>query len=184
MAAKAPPAPATPLPRPSPVRPVPPPINSPQYQPPPPPPGPKPPAAWRLKVGKAVPWLFLIFLGGVVMQIALAGAGLLGDDAYWATGRSEFLDAHVVFVHVLELFPILFILTGFIGLDRQAGWVGLVLFFLIGLQYALIEQAGIVRSFHVLNALVIFTLALLMTLSRIPWRPRYIDPTPAPRPKA
>ena len=184
MAAKAPPAPAAAMPRPTPVRPVPPPINSPQYQPPPPPPGPKQSAAWRLKVGKAVPWLFLVFLGGVVMQIALAGAGLLGDDGYWASGRSDFLDAHVMFVHILELFPLLFILTGFIGADRQAGWAGVVLFLLFGAQYALIEQEGVVRSFHVLNALVIFTLALLMTLSRIPWRPRYIDARPAPKLKA
>lgn len=173
--------PAPPVLKPTPVRPVPPPLNTPEG---------KAILAereaaaaaaraelprWRRGFRKAVPWLFLILLGCVVMQIALAGAGLLGDEAYWATGASDFLDAHLLFVHVLELFPLLIIFAGFLGADKEAGWSGVALLVLVELQYALIGLEGVARSFHVLNALVIFTLTLLMTLSRIPWRPRYID---------
>jgi hypothetical protein len=139
---------------------------------------------WRRFFRKAVPWLFLILLGCVVMQIALAGAGLLGDEAYWTTGTSEFLDAHIFFVHILELFPVLILLAGFLGADKEAGWSGVGLLVLTELQYMFIALDGVARSFHVLNALVIFTLTLLMTLSRIPWRPKFIDAAPAAKGKA
>ena len=140
---------------------------------------------WRRFFRKTVPWLFLVFLGGVVMQIALAGAGLLGDDAYWVdsayvggdvTAQSaEYLSVHATFVHGLELVCVLVILAGFLGADKEAGGVGIGLFVLISVQYALVGLAGVARSFHVLNALVIFTLTLLMTLSRIPWKPKLFD---------
>ena len=139
--------------------------------------------AWRRFFGKSVAWLFLILLGCVVMQVALAGAALLGDPAYWITGVSEFLDGHRTFVHVIELLTVLLVVAGFLGADRQAGLVGIALFFLVGFQYPLVlEFTGVVRSFHVLNALIIFTLTLLMTLSRIPWRPGFIDAAPASKP--
>lgn len=140
--------------------------------------------AWRRFFRKSVPWLFLILLGCIVMQIALAGAGLLGDENYWLTGASEFLDAHIFFVHVVELFPLLILIAGFLGADKQAGWTGLAILLLVELQYMFISLDGVARSFHVLNALVIFTLTLLMTLSRIPWRPSFIDAAPAPKSKA
>lgn len=165
------------------IQPVPPAMNSPERlaAPPEPAPGPKPLPRWRKGFRAATAWLFLVFLGGVVMQIGLAGAGLLGDDAYWTTGESEFLAAHVTFVRILELFPVLLIVCGFLGADKQAGLSGIALVFLIGVQYALIQQDGVVRSFHVLTALIIFTIALLMTLSRIPWRPHFLDAPPAPK---
>jgi hypothetical protein len=127
---------------------------------------------WRRPFRAAVPWLFLVFLGTVVMQIALAGAGLVGDPDYLLLGTSPFLRVHVEFVHVLELFPVLLIVAGFLGGDKEAGWVGVALLLLIGAQYAFIGLEGVARSFHVLNALVIFTFAMLMTLSRIPWKPK------------
>ena len=140
---------------------------------------------WRRFFRASVPWLFLIFLGGVVMQIALAGAALLGDDSYWiestyvggeATSYSrEFLGGHATFVHILELFAVLVVVAGFLGADKEAGGVGIALFVLISVQYFLVGLQGVARSFHVLNALVIFTLTLLMTLSRIPWRPKLFD---------
>jgi hypothetical protein len=165
--------------RPAPIRPVPPAMNSPERLA-------EPPAApedrslpkWRLGFRAAVPWLFLILLGGIVMLIGLAGAGLMGDGQYWITGASEFLNAHMALVHIVEALPVLIVLAGFLGGDRQAGWAGVALMVLIGMQYALARLDGVERSFHVLNALIIFTLVLLMTLSRIPWRPKYIDAPP------
>lgn len=145
--------------------------------------------AWRRFFRAAVPWLFLVFLGMVLMQVALAGAGLLGDDRTWETsedgavyvgGRvsaqsAEYLSAHATFVRGLELACVLLVLAGFLGADKEAGGVGIALLLLIGLQYALVNAGGIARSFHVLNALIIFTLALTMTLSRIPWKPKLLD---------
>jgi hypothetical protein len=160
--------------KPTPVRPVPSALNSPERRaapPPPPPPAVKPLPKWRRGFRKALPWLFLILLGCIVMQIGLAGAALLGDPAE----APDFFAAHVDFVHILELFPLLIAIAGFLGADKQAGWVGVALLVLVEAQYALIELDGVARSFHVLNALLIFTLTLLMTLSRIPWRPSYID---------
>lgn len=165
--------------KPTPVRPVPPPLNTPEGQ-----------AAleereaaaaaskelpkWRRGFRTACTWLFLILLGGVVMQVGLAGAGLLSDTG----DNQEFLDAHMAFAGILHLLAILIALAGFLGADRQAGISGIVLFLLMGIQFPLIHASGVTPSFHVLNALVIFTMALLMTLSRIPWRPHYLD---APR---
>ncbi|MFA5942968.1 MAG: hypothetical protein WC876_00705 [Candidatus Thermoplasmatota archaeon] len=163
--------------KPNPVRPVPPALNSPERlaNPPPAEPAVQPLPGWRLNFRKAVAWLFLIMLGCVVMQIALAGAGLLGDEQYWITGVSAFLNAHIFFVHVLELLPLLIAVAGFIGADKEAGWSGIAILVLVEVQYAFIGLEGVARSFHVLNALIIFTFTLLMTLSRIPWRPTYID---------
>jgi hypothetical protein len=163
--------------KPTPIRPVPPAMNSPERmaEPPAPEPAAKTLPKWRAGFRKAVPWLFLILLGCVVMQIALAGAGLLGDAAYWTTGMSKFLDAHMSFVHILELAALLIAITGFLGADKEAGWAGIAIVVLVELQYMLIEMEGVIRSFHVLNALLIFTLSLVMTLSRMPWRPKYID---------
>lgn len=119
-------------------------------------------------------WLFLTFLGGVVMQVGLAGAGLLSG-----VGEEEFLVAHVEFAPILLLLCLLIILAGFLGADQQAGVAGIALVVLIVVQaFLIMAEDGIVRSFHVLNALIIFTLALLMTLSRIPWRPHFLDAPP------
>lgn len=174
------------------VQPVPPPLNSPQgralveerlaaeAQ------AKKQLPGWRRFFRKATMWLFLILLGCIVMQIGLAGAGVLGDDQYPSEDTLHFIDAHRTLVHAITLLAVLIVAAGFLGADKEAGWVGVGLFFLVGFQYPLIlEFTGVVRSFHVLNALIIFTLALLMTLARIPWRPHFLDgPAPPTAPKA
>ncbi|HUR24509.1 MAG TPA: DUF6220 domain-containing protein [Candidatus Thermoplasmatota archaeon] len=142
------------------VRPVPPAINSPDYQPPDKP-APQQTPRWRLACKAAIPWLFTVLLACVILQISLAGAGLLSDP--------EYLEAHRNFVHVFELLPIVILVVGLLGRDWLGASMGGALFLLIGIQYPLIEATGMARSLHVLNALLIFTVCVLLLRERVPW---------------
>lgn len=155
--------------KPAPVRPVPPAMNSPAYQPPEPV-KPREPG-WRRASRVAIPWLFLVMLGCIILQISLAGAGVLADPQY--------LDVHSDFVHVFEFLPLLIILAGVLAKDWPATGAGVALFFLIGLQYAFIEATGMVRTGHVLNAMMIFAIAMLMMHERLPWKKVKAAPAPA-----
>jgi hypothetical protein len=121
-------------------------------------------AAWRRPFAAATPWLFAVLLAVVILQVGLAGAGLLSDPSYLAV--------HMEFVHVLEGVGLLAILCAFLGGDRLAGWSAVALYVLIGAQYALIRAAGLLRAAHVLNALLIFAVTLLVLRERLPWTPR------------
>ena len=154
--------------KPAPVRVVPPAINSPEYRPPEPPVAREP--GWRRASRLAIPWLFLVMLGCIILQISLAGAGLLADPDY--------LQAHRDFVHVFEFLPILLVLAGILAKDWPTTGAGVALFVLIGAQYAFIEATGMVRAGHVLNAMMIFAIAMLMMHERMPWK--RAKPAPAP----
>ncbi len=145
--------------KPTPVRPVPPAMNSPAYEPPAPV-VPETPM-WRRACKASVPWLFTVLLACVILQIGLAGAGLLSDPQY--------LQAHRDFVHVFELLPLLILLVAVLGKDWLGATAGGGLFLLIGIQYPLIEATGMTRSLHVLNALLIFTTCILLLRERVPW---------------
>lgn len=124
----------------------------------------KPTAAWRLKLGFAIPWLLAATVGALVLQIYLAGAGLLGADAY--------LDTHALFANafIRGLFTLL-ILVGFIGADWRMGVVGVVLTVLLEAQYGLIgATAGEIRGLHAANGAVMLVTASIALMRRLPWR--------------
>jgi hypothetical protein len=146
--------------RPAPVRPVPPALNSPGYEPPAPPAPPGPPY-WRTACRHAIPWLFTVLLACVILEIALAGAGLLSDPDY--------LQAHRDFMLFFVLLPFFILVVGLLGRDWLGATAGGALFLLILLQYPLIQATGMTRSVHVLNAMLIFTTCVLLLRERVPW---------------
>jgi|ERR1051326_2334390 hypothetical protein len=154
------------MPRPTPVRPVPPPLNSPERQAegktvlkPDPVPLPK----WRRGFGATVPYVVALYLCGLLIQVFLAGYGL----SEVGNGGMQF---HVAFAHVIEVVPLVLILVGFLGGDKVAGTVGIVLFVLFQLQYAFIgAPVAVVRALHPTNALVMFGLTLALLLKRPMW---------------
>ena len=150
---------ATPVLKPEPVRPVPPALNSPDYEPPAPPP-PKVPY-WQESCKHAIPWLFTVLLACVILEIALAGAGLLSDLSY--------LQAHSNFMLFFVCLPALILVVALLGKDWLGATAGGGLFVLILLQYPLIEATGMTRSLHVLNAMLIFTTCVLLLRERVPW---------------
>ncbi|MEA3203409.1 MAG: hypothetical protein QOI63_1084, partial [Thermoplasmata archaeon] len=97
----------------------------------------------------------------------LAGVGLLAPDP-------ASLRAHTQFVHVIEGVGLLAILAAFLGGDRLAAWTAVALYVLVGLQYALIRQTGLLRGAHVLNALLVFGATLLVVRERLPWGRRAV----------
>jgi hypothetical protein len=173
--AQAPPAPT--LPRPTPVKPIPPPLNSPEGRaaaeakaqagaPPPP----KPLPRWRRGFRAVVPWLSVLFLCGLVVQVFFAGYGLMelgGQGMEW----------HLGFAHVIELVPLLLILCGFLGADRFGGSVGIVLLVLFQLQYLFIgleDAPPTVRALHPTNAAVMIAVTMWLVLRRPIWHGRSI----------
>jgi hypothetical protein len=158
------------------VRPVPPAINSPDYQPPERPVA-KPTPRWRDGFAHAVPWLLAVMLTTVILQIALGGAMALGGDY-------DYREAHATLAGILHLVPLLVLVTGLLSKDWPATAAGGAVLFLVVVQYPLIELTGAVRSMHVLNALLIFTITLLTMHERMPWVKR-VKPAPAAKaPKA
>jgi Family of unknown function (DUF6220) len=150
---------ATPVLKPEPVRPVPPALNSPDYEPPAPEPAKVP--YWRESCKHAIPWLFTVLLACVILEIALAGAGVLSDLTY--------LDAHRNFMMFFVCLPLLILVVALLGRDWLGATAGGGLFVLILLQYPLIEATGMTRSLHVLNAMLIFTTCVLLLRERVPW---------------
>lgn len=154
------------MPRPMPIKPVPPPLNSPEGRAAArtePDPGPKPLPRWRRGFAAVVPWLTALYLCGLVIQVFLAGYGLqdLGANG---------MEYHVAFAHVIEIVPLLLILVGFLGADRMAGVMGIVLFVLFQLQYAFVAASSdILRAMHPVNAVVMAGLTLALLLKRPMW---------------
>lgn len=118
--------------------------------------------AWRSRAAATVPYLLMAMVAGTLIQAYLGGAGYMADGSYFATHKS--------FVHLLELFPVLLAVAGFLGRDKVAAWSGVALFFLIGFQYGLVRADGLVRALHVANGFVIFGVALILLVQRWPWR--------------
>lgn len=163
--------------RPAPVRPVPPAINSPGYQPPPPPPGPKPEPGWRRGMRKAVPWILIVMMGTVVLQIALGAAMAVGGDY-------TYLPAHGAMAGLLHLLPLILLIVALLAKDWPAAGAGGAVLVLVFIQYPLIELVGAMRGLHVLNALLIFTIALLTMHERMPWVKRIKPAKPTKPAKA
>src|SRR5687767_12384156 len=105
----------------------------------------KPVAPWRLKLGKAIPYLFGLFVLGGLVQVFLAGYGI---ENLGAQGMGYHLD----FAHILEMVPLLIVLVGFLGADWRAGVGGIVLFALFWAQYMLLEaDQAVVIALHAAN---------------------------------
>lgn len=116
---------------------------------------------WRWVMRKVAAWLNLILLVCVVIQVFLAGAYLFGGMT---------IDAHINFVHLFEMIPLLLILFGFLGRNKWMGIGGIVLFVLIAAQYAVIAIGGMVAAAHAVNALIIFGVSLMLLQRSPPWK--------------
>jgi hypothetical protein len=159
--------------RPAPVKPVPPPLNSPEGQAAAkakqaPPEAPKPLPRWRKGFAAAVPWLAVLFLCGLVVQVFFAGYGLM------EVGHQG-MDWHLAFAHVIELIPLLLILCGFLGADRFGGVLGIVLLVLFQLQYVFISlETPTLRALHPTNAAIMVAVTMWLVLRRPIWHGRSI----------
>ncbi len=108
-----------------------------------------------------------LFVGAIILQVFLAGAGALVHPRYWPM--------HMAWGHIITSFPILMLA---IGLLARLPWrmLGLtaLLFVLFVLQYVFLwvlpDVVGIValRALHAVNALAFFWLAVY--LAQHAWR--------------
>lgn len=116
----------------------------------------KPVAPWRLKLGKAVPWLFTLFAAGALVQVFFAGYGIENLGA-------QGMEYHRGFAHVIEVVPLLIILVGFLGADWRGGVWGIVLFVQFQAQYAfLASDLAAVNALHAANGAAMLVVAAVM----------------------
>ena len=124
----------------------------------------KPIASWRLKLGKALPYLFALFVLGGLFQIFLAGYGIenLGDQG---------MDYHITFAHALEMLPLVIVIVGFLGADWRSGVAGIVLFALFFLQYMVLDSNhAAILAVHAANGALMTLIAFTFVLRRLPGR--------------
>jgi hypothetical protein len=118
--------------------------------------------AWRQWTRR----LYLLAAGlvgvSIVLQVFFAGAAVLVDPAYWATHRA--------FGHTIDVAVIVLLL---IGLATRLPWrlqaLGGLLYVLMFLQFLflhLMPQIGVplLRALHAVNALALFSVAVLLVL--------------------
>lgn len=130
----------------------------------------KPVASWRLKLGKAIPWLFGLFALGALVQVFFAGYGIENLGA-------QGMDYHVTFAHVIEVLPLLILIVGFVGADWRAGVGGIVLLVQFQLQYVFLAgDYAVVHALHAANGAAMIVVAAAFAMRRI----RRATPTPAP----
>lgn len=119
-------------------------------------------SSWRRFARAAYGWFAAFFLACVILQVLLAGYGVLGGGT---------MLAHTTFIHWFEFVPLLLVLLGATGRLGRASWVwGIVLLVLIELQYVFANVPWLpLRSLHTVNALAIFAAAWHLTLRW--WKP-------------
>lgn len=149
-------------------------------------PPPKSPPAWRLKLARVTPWLYLLFLAGVLIQVYLAGYGIENLGA-------QGMDLHIDLAHAIEMIPLLIIVVGFLSIDWRAGVGGVVLLALFFGQY--MSLGGLdarVLALHAFNGVLIAVVTMAFLMRRLPWKalPQPVPAKPAqpaarpPSPKA
>ena len=129
-----------------------------------PPPGPTPrpevehtagPAAatgWRRAAGIAYLVIAALFIVSVFVQFFLAGLGTFGAESF---------EAHKDFAGVFHLFALLLLILALLVRRNRADLILVIaLFVLTTIQFSLPEaDDGYVAALHVLNALIIYTVA-------------------------
>src|SRR5688572_19339361 len=129
-----------------------------------PPPGPTPrpevertagPAAatgWRRAAGIGYLVIAALFIVSVFVQFFLAGLGAFGAESY---------EAHKDFAGVFHLFALLLVILALLVRRNRADLILVIaLFVLTTIQFSLPEaDDGYVAALHVLNALIIYTVA-------------------------
>ena len=122
-----------------------------------------------------VAWLLV---GGLIVQIFLAGLGVFRDPASFDTHRN--------FGYTLELLPLVLLVLGLIaGLGRRAAGLAAAMFGLLLLQSAFVglrADAPEVAALHPVNGFVITILALV--LARDAWFGRWASREDAPVPES
>src|SRR5688572_10891787 len=103
----------------------------------------KPTALWRLKLGKAIPYLFGLFALGALIQVFFAGYGIENLGA-------QGMDYHVDFAHMIEFLPLIILIVGFVGADWRAGVGGIILLVQFQAQYFFL--AGDYSAINALHA--------------------------------
>lgn len=105
----------------------------------------------------------MLFLVGVMVQAGLAGAFVFAQTS---------IRYHVGFVHVIEFIPLVMLACAIIGRKGPlAIWGSALLIALVAAQYALAKASpNLVSALHVVNALVIFGVALILVERHPPWR--------------
>jgi predicted Kef-type K+ transport protein len=110
--------------------------------------------------------LAAFFTLGVIVQVFLAGLGMLVNPSYFVW--------HETFAHVLEFVPLLMLLFGLgARLQKQTLLLTSLLIVLVAFQYVflyLAPQLGLMtlRALHAVNALALFWLG--MYLARTVWQ--------------
>jgi len=130
----------------------------------PPPPGPEPrpriehtagPSAatgWRRAAGIGYVVVAALFIVSVFVQFFLAGLGVFGAESF---------EAHKDFAGVFHLFALLLVILALlVRRNRVDVTLVVALFVLTTIQFSLPEaDDGYVAALHVLNALIIYTVA-------------------------
>lgn len=139
----------------------------------------KPIASWRLKLGKAIPWLFALFAMGALFQVFLAGYGI---DNLGAQG----MDHHRDFAHIIEFLPLIILIVGFVGADWRAGVGGIILLLQFQAQYFFLAgDYAAINALHAANGALMIAVSAGYAMSRLRGTPSRPTPAaPAPKPVA
>jgi Family of unknown function (DUF6220) len=114
--------------------------------------GPSAATGWRRAAGIAYVVLAVLFILSVFVQFFLAGLGTFGAESF---------EAHKDFAGVFHLFALLLVVVALlVRRNRVDLTLVIALFVLTTVQFSLPEASdGYVQALHVLNALIIYTLA-------------------------
>ena len=114
--------------------------------------GPAAVAGWRRTAGIAYAVVAALFIVSVFVQFFLAGLGVFGAESF---------DAHKDFGGVFHLWALLLLVLALLVRRTRADLILVIsLFVLTTVQFSLPEaDDGYVAALHVLNALVIYTVA-------------------------
>ena len=97
-----------------------------------------------------------LLVAGLLLQVFLAGLGMFADESAF--------DTHAVFGHLLEVFPVVLLVTAFVaGYGRWRALAGLGLLALLFLQTILVLQRGssdILAALHPVNGFLILLVAV------------------------
>ena len=113
---------------------------------------PDPGTGWRRAAGIAYVVFAALFILSVFVQFFLAGLGAFGAESY---------EAHKDFAGVFHLFALLLVILALlVRRNRIDLTLVITLFVLTTIQFSLPEaNDGYVQALHVLNALIIYTIA-------------------------